>query len=658
MLDDYKKFLFGSYKKFTELISLDKRSLALFRISIAFTILWDLADRSRDLSAHYTDEGLMPRTVVLSDFWNYNWTSIYMMSGNFWVTWILFIINSIIALFLMIGFQTKLVTILSWFFVVSLQDRNILVCHGGDVLHRVVLFFGIFLPLGEVYSVDNALEQFKNRNKVKKNNNYVVSSVASLAFILQVLIMYFSAHKLKVGAEWKETYTATWLALQLDFFRRPIGDFFLSFPALCSLLTFLVLKWQLWGIIFFFSPLYSGFFRTFSVFGYFMMHLSFFLCLRLGQFGWVTTGTILALIPTYFWEKMRSIINHSRSKSRKEFKFYYEDECITCQRNCHYLKYFLILSESENLPLSYLPNLNREEPCQCGNHCNWDEENSFINFKKENSTGLWLVVCGGDGNVKHNWDAFLFALQLSPLWWPLEKLLKKGKITGMIINSAINHLHPHRTRSTNLRVQKKSFKEKSQRTSFRDFIEEFWFIFKIFLLNFTVGFFMMIQLSWNAGNLGYHDFEIPQNLKWIAWTTQIDQSWSMFAPRPPNQWWYYNIDAQLDDGQSVELFSKGALFTHIPNNQTWEKPNPFYIAFKNHRWFKYFENGINTSGSNQLLRLHFGRWICREYNKVHRGSEKLYKFSLWLISENDPDMDLKRSEIGKQILWNHICYDK
>ncbi len=51
----------------------------------------------------------------------------------------------------------------------------------------------------------------------------------------------------------------------------------------------------------------------------------------------------------------------------------------------------------------------------------------------------------------------------------------------------------------------------------------------------------------------------------------------MFAPRPPDTWWYYNIDSTLDDGKNVELFSNEALFTHEPNPQTWTKPDPFCI---------------------------------------------------------------------------------
>jgi hypothetical protein len=120
----------------------------------------------------------------------------------------------------------------------------------------VILFFSIFLPLGDAFSVDNAFKKREDKKK-KRSPRYTIASVATLAFILQVLIMYISAHHLKTGREWNETFTATWLALQLDFFRRPIGDFFLLFPSLLQFLTWAVKGWQIVGTSHYFKEIES-----------------------------------------------------------------------------------------------------------------------------------------------------------------------------------------------------------------------------------------------------------------------------------------------------------------------------------------------------------------------------------------------------------------
>lgn len=44
-----------------EIIGLDKRSLAVFRVIFALSTFFDIYDRCRDLKAHYTDEGVFPR---------------------------------------------------------------------------------------------------------------------------------------------------------------------------------------------------------------------------------------------------------------------------------------------------------------------------------------------------------------------------------------------------------------------------------------------------------------------------------------------------------------------------------------------------------------------------------------------------------------------
>lgn len=96
----------------------------MFRVVLAFATIFDLGDRARDLSVHYTDAGVMPRSLVLSDFWNSEWLSVYMISGTAWVTLSLFILNVIINCFMLVGYYTKTTTVLSYIFLVGLQARN------------------------------------------------------------------------------------------------------------------------------------------------------------------------------------------------------------------------------------------------------------------------------------------------------------------------------------------------------------------------------------------------------------------------------------------------------------------------------------------------------------------------------------------------------
>src|SRR5215210_7563587 len=54
----------GVREKAAEVLGADLRSLAAFRVALALLVLADLFNRARDLTAHYTDAGVMPRVSL------------------------------------------------------------------------------------------------------------------------------------------------------------------------------------------------------------------------------------------------------------------------------------------------------------------------------------------------------------------------------------------------------------------------------------------------------------------------------------------------------------------------------------------------------------------------------------------------------------------
>lgn len=62
--------------------SFDLRSLALYRICTALLIFSDLALRASDLRAFYTDQGVLPRPLLLSEFLMSWRVSVYLVSDN------------------------------------------------------------------------------------------------------------------------------------------------------------------------------------------------------------------------------------------------------------------------------------------------------------------------------------------------------------------------------------------------------------------------------------------------------------------------------------------------------------------------------------------------------------------------------------------------
>jgi hypothetical protein len=95
--------------RFQEIIGLDLRSLALYRISIALVILYDLADRAGDLSAHYTDAGILPTSSMLAFYGSKIYSSIHVIaSGSVAAEAGVFVVHALAAVALLVGYRTRL----------------------------------------------------------------------------------------------------------------------------------------------------------------------------------------------------------------------------------------------------------------------------------------------------------------------------------------------------------------------------------------------------------------------------------------------------------------------------------------------------------------------------------------------------------------------
>ena len=164
-------------ERLKQLFEVDLRSLALFRICIACLIIIDLIQRLRDLEPFYSDSGIYTRILQMNNSFNINYVSLHMISGSVYVQAFLFLIALFFALLLLVGFNTKLASIISWFLMLSLHIRTPVLSNGGDELLRLLLFWSMFLPLGTCYSIDSALNPREDKSLNK------TLSMATVAFL-------------------------------------------------------------------------------------------------------------------------------------------------------------------------------------------------------------------------------------------------------------------------------------------------------------------------------------------------------------------------------------------------------------------------------------------------------------------------------------------
>ena len=268
---------------------LDLRAMALLRMGTAAVVLLDLAIRSTDLEAHYSNLGVLPIAALLDRTWTPYQFSLHTTSGLWQVQAVLFLVAAGLAGALLLGYYTRLATVASWVLLVSLQNRNTLIGQGGDDLLRMLLFWGIFLPWGRVWSVD------ARQQPPPERLDY--ASAATIAYVVQLALLYWCTALLKSGNEWTHDGTALYYALSLDQLLLPGGRLLYPHPELLRLLTFATWYTELLLPFALFIPVGVRWWRLLVIGVLIGFHLGISLTLYVGLFFVINLVSIVGLLP-------------------------------------------------------------------------------------------------------------------------------------------------------------------------------------------------------------------------------------------------------------------------------------------------------------------------------------------------------------------------
>ena len=278
-------------------LGIDVRSLAFFRVLLGGIILYDLGLRFGSLKAHYTDEGILSRTVLEGISENPLLLSINMLDGGASWQLILFILAAFFALSFTIGYRTKISTVLLSVFILSIHVRNPFLNNLGDWFLLHLLLWSILLPLGAVFSIDSNLQ--------KKGNPFSMTclSVASMGIIFQILSLYFFSVYYKISPIWHTDASAVYYALSLDRIVTSVGEFVYSLPYdWLVILTRGTLILEKWGPLLLFIPFFTVSIRIAIILSFMLFHVGLFLALELGVFPIICIAAWVLFLPGQFWD--------------------------------------------------------------------------------------------------------------------------------------------------------------------------------------------------------------------------------------------------------------------------------------------------------------------------------------------------------------------
>jgi hypothetical protein len=280
---------------------LSPEPLAAFRIALGLSLLHDLLNFAPNVRAFLSDDGILPRaTVSDASTWNvFEW-----VHSTAWVQAV-FVLGACSVLAFTMGYRTRLATVLSFAFVVSIRSRNSYIDDGGDDLVRNLLFLSIFADLGGCYSFDALLGRRRRGNV----------SILGLRFLqLHIALLYFCAGRLKLRAGWL-THNVIYRALQLAGFVRPPGALLAQFPSLCYGLGVATLALELAFAALAFSPILVGLCRAMAILASLGVQLGILATMRVGVFTEVMIATNLLFVPP---EWIRALESRIRRLLRRE----------------------------------------------------------------------------------------------------------------------------------------------------------------------------------------------------------------------------------------------------------------------------------------------------------------------------------------------------
>lgn len=292
------------------LFGVDLRSLALFRIALGAILIADLVIRAGDLTAFYTDDGVLPRARLIGEFGKSDWLySLHLMSGGAPFQAAIFLIAGLAAFAMLTGYRTRIATAISFILLCSLQNRNPYVLQGGDALLRVMHFWILFLPAGARWSVDALRARQKPGGcwrpiGVTALSPNIVVSLGSAAALIQVGLMYWFTAGLKSDPIWWRDGLGVWYALSVDQFSTSLGQRLLEFPTLLKVLSRATFWIEAFGPFLAFVPFATARFRMAAVLLFVGFH--FFglrLTMELGLFQYTATAIWLIFIPSDFWDR-------------------------------------------------------------------------------------------------------------------------------------------------------------------------------------------------------------------------------------------------------------------------------------------------------------------------------------------------------------------
>lgn len=590
----------GSPSLLQKVFGIDLRSLALFRVLLGAVLMCVLAGNFRDLGALYTDGGVAPRSWVM-ELGNSTRISLYFLNGSLLFAAILLGIQTIAAWMLMLGWRTRLASIVSFILWASLMSRNPAALTPADSMIAGLLFWGMFLPLGARYSVDNALAA--DRSPVQ---NQTLSWASAGLLVQTVSPCFFSTLAAYTAVQPHESLTL-YYALNLDQYANAAGHWLLSFPQLIATLSRLFFGLSLIAPLLIFSPLFTQATRLLALLGLLCVQVFVLMFLDAGALPWSCIAALCVLPGASAWEWLKQ---HDEQRNAGTLHIYYDRDHSFSRAMCLLLQEFLILPRAQIAEAQETP---RTRSLMQANHS-------------------WVVLDAAD-QATMKWPALVTLLKRSPAWGWLARLLGAGfwEKPG---NALYDGLARHRTRLDHLSTRLLSHSMSNAEPG------KFWRYLSAVML--------AVILLWSFSGVRWLPRQAGEQLAPVLEILNLDQAWTLYSISTLENDGWLMAPARLADGSELDALrpDHGA--------PDFSKPEHAIIAADGLRWIHY-RNRLWQEDSVSQRRL-YARYLCRVWNAAHAddAGKQMTQLSFIYMLERTP-LPGPSPQIEQRVLSSHEC---
>ncbi len=282
--------------------------LGFFRILVSICILITFLLDTPFIGEFYLDSGYIPLSLQKYAL------SIMHYATSPAVVYGAYALLLAAAVFLTIGYKTRVASIITFLLILLFHERNTLILTSGDSLLRVMAFYLMITNSGAAYSVDSIIRRMKNKEAllIPKWNRLIIK--------YQISIFYLFAGISKTGANWKSG-TGVYYALNNPNFARILMPWLQNVPILVKLLTWGVLAIELA------TPFLLWVARTR------ILAILLVTALQLGIFATMSIGTFQIISITavlIFLEKTDIDALWKWLGGKRQYRVMYDGSCMLC----------------------------------------------------------------------------------------------------------------------------------------------------------------------------------------------------------------------------------------------------------------------------------------------------------------------------------------